>query len=373
MEKQNKVLVKTKYKGGNSEQMRSVKFNPDDEYYTSLSTIDKELNHYGKYFKGKDIICPCDCDILDGKSVYKIVIEFMEESEEWFSSVTGYIYPIKQLTYYTFENGEYKPTALFGDEARDFITENICCNFIRAIVNIGEDYGVKSVTASGFDTNKQEGIKFDEVDYSLYDLIITNPPFSQYRYFMKIIKPLVKMRKNSKKPLDFILLAPFRNRGNPTIGEGLQNKDFYLGFGRRLAVKFERGGHNSSQVKETPVDWITTFDDAQCECNSRNKKSGVDYYIYTENFPTIKTIVMRDGTNPIRIPRQDIIPDNYNGWMQGSVGILNHLNTEEYEWYITNAKGLYNTRNPELNPFNHKASNEMVNFHGIVFKKKAVI
>ena len=31
-----------------------------DEFYTQLSTIEEELRHYRKYFKGKVVLCNCD-------------------------------------------------------------------------------------------------------------------------------------------------------------------------------------------------------------------------------------------------------------------------------------------------------------------------
>lgn len=31
-----------------------------DEFYTQLSTIEDELRHYRKYFKGKVVLCNCD-------------------------------------------------------------------------------------------------------------------------------------------------------------------------------------------------------------------------------------------------------------------------------------------------------------------------
>lgn len=371
LNKQNKVLKKIYYKNGNGKRVQQAKFNPNDEFYTGLEDIHKELNYYGDKFKGKNIICPCDCDIIAGEPVYKIVIEFMNEPEEWFASQTGYIYNVEKLTYYTLKNNRYVPTIIYGDAARNFISEHIRCNFIRAITTIGEDYGVKSITASGFDTLKNEGIKFDEVNYSLYDLIITNPPFSQYTYFLNTIMPFVNERKGTKRPLDFILLSSFLNRVNPNVGLRLQLSEFYLGYGRHKSLKFMMATKsNDYKSKTVAVDWITTFDDAQCKYNSITEKTGIDYKLYSTDYEVLKSVTMRDGTHPIRIANKLGIPDNYNGWMQGSIGILSNLNFNDFEWYITNAKKYYNTDKPEANPFNHKVTDKMLDFHGVVIRRK---
>ena len=373
MEQQEKVKKRMDYQNGNAKNLHGAKYRANDEFYTSLNDIYKELNHYGKYFKGKNIICPCDCDILEGKSVYKIVIEFEEESEEWFASATGYINRVKQLTYYTFENDTYIPTVITGDAARDFISENIICNFIKAIVDIGEDFGAKSITASGYDTKVQEGILFEDVDYSMYDLIITNPPFSQYRKFMDTILPYVRGRKNTSNPLDFILLSSFKNRINPVIGLGLMLGEFYLGFGRHKTLNFNTPCKETGyKVKQVAVDWVTTFPDAQNECDENKMLTGVNYDLYKDGFEVLKTITMKDGTHPIRINHQKNIPDDYMGWMQVSGGVLTNLSNKEFEWYITNAKKYYNTENPDYNPFAHKATDTMLNFHGVVLRRKKV-
>ena len=37
-----------------------AKENKEDEFYTQLSDIEKELSHYKEHFKGKTILCNCD-------------------------------------------------------------------------------------------------------------------------------------------------------------------------------------------------------------------------------------------------------------------------------------------------------------------------
>ena len=77
-----------------------------------------------------------------------------------------------------------------------------------------------------------------------------------------------------------------------------------------------------------------------------------------------------DNFDAINIDKTKDIPDDYMGWMQGSVGILTDLNFNEFEWYITNAKKYYNTDNPTFSPFAHKVTDYMLNFHGIVFRRR---
>lgn len=45
---------------GSNKYMNQAKSGKNDEFYTLLSDIEKELKHYKKHFKGKTILCNCD-------------------------------------------------------------------------------------------------------------------------------------------------------------------------------------------------------------------------------------------------------------------------------------------------------------------------
>ena len=40
--------------------LHNAKRNKNDEFYTQLSDIEKELEHYKEHFKGKVVYCNCD-------------------------------------------------------------------------------------------------------------------------------------------------------------------------------------------------------------------------------------------------------------------------------------------------------------------------
>ena len=35
--------------------------NKEDEFYTKITDIERELRHYTEHFRGKTIFCNCDC------------------------------------------------------------------------------------------------------------------------------------------------------------------------------------------------------------------------------------------------------------------------------------------------------------------------
>ena len=52
-------MAKTKKKALNTS-LHAARKTKQDEFYTQLSDIEKELRHYADHFKGKTVLCNCD-------------------------------------------------------------------------------------------------------------------------------------------------------------------------------------------------------------------------------------------------------------------------------------------------------------------------
>lgn len=365
MGKQNKVINKIK-RATETCGHTPLGTKPNDECYTSMQDIINELANWaalGK-FHGKRIICPCDWDIVEGSDIYQIEIEFRQEIKDMVSCCKI----ISSIRLSTFnENGITGTSTVKEEDVETFLREKLTCNFVRTLVQNARRWGVKSITASGYNPSLGIGVPFQDVDYSKYDICITNPPFSLYGEFMKAIVGNI----------DFIVLAPFLNRVNPNVGLPLMLKQAYLGFGRSLSLDFYNPtSENEYKRKQVACDWIVSWPDAQEEVDKLHKKSGVKYADYADEYAVYEHITMKDGTHPIRVPGNQF-PDDYDGWMLAGVNVLNNLDQSEYEWFGTNYMKYYNTTNPDASPFAHKTSNEMMiingkqAFHGIVFHKKS--
>lgn len=186
MSKQEKVINKINYCSG---QTTPLGTKPNDECYTSMQDIINELAHWREKFAGKNIICPCDWDILDDsdseKNVYSLKIDFTEEG------ILGHINTVKSIQYtlFDFDNGERKINKIVRvtkNEIEYFLKERVKCNFIRTFVEKAEEWRIKSITASGYNPANGKGIPFQNVDFSDYDICVTNPPFSLYREFLNL-------------------------------------------------------------------------------------------------------------------------------------------------------------------------------------------
>lgn len=367
MRKQNKILNKIKYVSGQSTPLGTK---PNDECYTSMQDIINELSLWSGKFEGKNIICPCDWDILDDsdetKDVYSIRIEFSE------NDMQGETNTVKSVSYTLFDlddkvNKTYKVSKI---EIEGFLKDRIKCNFIRTFVENASNWKLKSLTASGFNPAIGKGIPFQNVDYSDYDICVTNPPFSLYSVFLETL---------FKAEINFIILAPFLNRVNPSIGLPLMLRKCWLGYGRHLNLSFYNPtAQNEFKTMTVGVDWITTFNDAQLELNKTRLVNGIKFETYKDDYRQMENMTMKDGTHPIKVNKYTAIPDDYEGWAFCSVGALDSISFDEFEWYLTNGAGYYNKENPSFSPFVHNTFDEMVmaqsyiDFHGMTQKERRV-
>ena len=374
MEKQNKVLKKIENNLDNSQANINLGVKNNDECYTDERDILNELSRWAalKKLHGKKIICPCDWDIVEGENIYSITITYKETGVE---VIGNDAYKTVESVQYDLWSDDATPVitriTLKEEEIADFLRDKLKCNFVRTLTQNARPWGIKSITASGYNPAIDKGIKFQDVDYSKYDVCITNPPFSLKAEFMSCIVGKV----------DFIVLLPFVSRNKNPIGIPMMLGQAYLGFGEHLPLRFANPTKENgySEVKLVSCDWITSYSEAQTERNTKHWKSGVQYELYKDEFPEIPTMVMKDGTCPIRVP-SDAFPEDYTGWMFTALNVLGRLDMDEYEWYATDTTGFFN-KDPQgkaISPFaGHWTCDKMqLNgkklFGGIVFRKKPV-
>ena len=339
-----------------------AKLKADDEFYTSFADIVAELSHWVDKLKAKKIICPCD--FKPTAKISSITIDFSRNS--------FYINSVKKKAsdspyFDLFDDFKISnpATEISEAQAREILSNQEVVNFVNYLWAVGKEAGVKSITASGYDISTDLGISFNEVDYSQYDLCITNPPFSLYSSFMECIGDI-----------DKIIIAPFMNRVAPCVAIPLMERKIYLGYGRHLAMNFNNP--TGGKGKKVAIDWLVSWPDAQNEVDTLSYRPGIHYDILS--YKEMPYMTMKDGTKPIKIESIQQIPEDYDGYMFTSVAVLDKLSYKNYDWICTGCKRYFNKEHPELNPFAHSVSNEMIGygtenscFHGILFKRKRII
>lgn len=139
----------------------------NDEFYTLISDVEKELKHYKKYFEGKVVYCNCDDP---------------EESNFWkFFELNFEEYKLKKLisTHYDAEKPTYKLELSADIDGDGKITKGDI---------------VKTPLKQNGDFRSEESINLLKES----DIICTNPPFSLFKEY---IGQLVKYKK------DFLILG----------------------------------------------------------------------------------------------------------------------------------------------------------------------
>lgn len=219
--------------GQSSSKLQKAKKEKNDEFYTRIEDVEAELKHWKKRLFGKRIICPCD-----------------------------------------------------GPESA----------FVRFLNSVKEDWGIKSIDYSYYDIQTGDGISFLQIDYSQYDICITNPPFSLYKYFYPLIIGKI----------DFILISPFTNRWQKQQSEAYSNRKLFLGFGRHLPLGF------TNTDKTVACDWITSFDDFNisrrdydCEDWTETTLTAIDY-ISTYDYDIY----------PCKFGKEDYKKNNFHFWIK---------------------------------------------------------
>ena len=134
--------------------LHNAKRAKNDEFYTLLTDIEKEMVHYRDYFKGKVIFC--NCDDARESNFFKFFANNFELLKIKKLITTGYI-----------EDGHGVVLEYNGDIDGDFM--------------VGDDEVKVTELKGNGDFRSEECIEY----LKQADIVVTNPPFSLFREYVK--------------------------------------------------------------------------------------------------------------------------------------------------------------------------------------------
>ena len=244
----------------------------NDEFYTQLTDVAKELMHYKKHFKDKIVFCNCDDPTWSAFWKY-FHLNFAELG-------------LKKLisTHYDREEATYKMEYTGGDD-----------NDIEA--------GVKTPLEGNGDFRNQECLDLlDECD-----IVVTNPPFSLFREYVAVLmehekKFLIIGNKNAITYKEFFPLL----------------KDDEVWIGCTNVKEFLQP--DGSIKKFGNIGWFTNLDVAK-----RHVK-----LILWKNY-TPKEYPTYDNYDSINVNKVSDIPCDYNGVMGVPITFMDKYNPEQFE------------------------------------------
>lgn len=261
----------------------------NDEFYTLLPDVEKELVHYGEHFKGKAVLCPCNDT---------------EESAFWqyFHLNFGRL-GLKRLTATSYGADACKIEYDGGNDSNC-----ACCKKTRLHGN--------------GDFRSEECLSMMEQA----DIIVTNPPFSLFR---EMISALMSLEK------DFVILGnqnavtlkdvfPYIRDRRIWIGRSIRSggTDFRMPDARKDVDlhngMFIQDGH--PYINLSGMRWFTDI--------------GMPWYpehlILTEHF-TPERYPEFDNYDAVNVSRTKDIPCDYDGVMGLPVTFLDKYNPEQFE------------------------------------------
>lgn len=219
----------------------------DDEFYTPDDYCFLELSYWASRgtFIGKRIICPCDSD----------------------------------------------------DSA-----------FVRILTGHKREWGIAELAHSSYNPETETGTDCMSIDYSKYDLVITNPPFSLYPKLMPLL---------ASSGVDYIMVAPFTARHSSWYSKARCQ----LGHAIFKIVYFKRPDGTTKDIR---VDWITSLRDAQEERNELFRKMLKDTKYDPENAKFAKGVLVIDSYKDI--------PTDYSGEMAVPITVYNRFPDDDYQF-----------------------------------------
>lgn len=248
----------------------------NDEFYTLLPHIEKELRHYRAHLKGKTIFLNCDDPL---------------ESNFWkYFSLNFKFFGLKKLiaTHFNPNKATYKLEIL-----RD----------INGDGKIDHLDTVKTDLQQNGDFRSPEAVALMEEA----DIVVTNPPFSLFREY---VAQLIEYKK------DFIIVGPINAVTTKEIFPLIKNGQTWLG----LNVMREFGQPNGLKNKAVYACWYTNLD---------HMKRAQDLFLHREYSP--EKYPEYDDYAVINVNKTTDIPTDYYGPMGVPITFLHKHNPDQFE------------------------------------------
>lgn len=278
--------------------LQSSKQKRDDEYYTLFQDIADEVSLYLPQLRGKRILCPCDWD-----ESYNEEIVYKEEGYVLGRDLFGAEGTIKNI--------DIAKTREKIEKRMDLVK----CQFVYYLLNQAEDWGIRSISVSGYNPKTNEGVRFQDIDYSYYDVIITNPPFSQFDEFIDLLI------KNGKQ---FLVIGPQTAPTEKSIIRHFQEGKIRIGYHYHLSGFNRPDGTTLPKQHNTPRScmWYTNL---QVDPQTKELTLTASYYENPEKYPKYVNY------DAIEVSAVAEIPNDYFEEMGVPITFMQKYNPQQFE------------------------------------------
>ncbi len=272
----------------------------NDEFYTPAKTIIDELKYYGYdgLFRDKTIYLPCD---------YDATLPYIKKEIKRVTHIEGAlgIELTSNVVIY-----KVVPELFTQDEAEHGPRN---CQFVAYLTEHKKDFGIKDIYISGYNALTGDGLRFQDAPFELFDVIITNPPFSQMDEW---IKKIIEFQRNGG---EFIFLAPLSILTNTFAFPFFKNQDFWCGYTEPNKYEDADGNYLPNYL---PSVWLTNLDvkvHKRKRTLSKSWKDHPEQYMPYWNYKAIN------------VPNIDNIPHDYCGVIGVPATFLKDIHLDQFE------------------------------------------
>ena len=276
----------------------------NDEFYTQLSDIEKELSNYREYFKGKTILCNCDDPRISNFFKY-FALNFNE-------------FGLKKIISTCYKNQDV-----------DLFTQNEC----EKAVYLEYSGNPNDPTSTDFSTIEVKSLKGDgdfrsEECIELLeqaDIVVTNPPFSLFREY---VAQLIGHNKKfiiigNVNALSYKEIFPFIKENKLWLGKTIHSGDREFGVPKDYPLtasgsRVDDKGNKFIRVKG--VRWFTNLD---------YKERHEDLVLYKNYSP--EEYPKFDNYDAINVNKTSDIPMDYDGLMGVPITFFDKYNPDQFE------------------------------------------
>ena len=328
-----------------NETLKSAKKNKNDEFYTQLCDIEKELSHYKEHFKGKTVLCNCD-----DPRVSNFFRFFALKFNEW---------GLKRLI-----------TTCYKNQDVDLFSQNTSEKAVwldyygNPNDNTSTDFStveVKHLKGDG-DFRSKECIELLKQS----DIVVTNPPFSLFREYVELLLSYDKkiLIIGNVNALSYKEIFPYIKNNQLWLGASIHSGDREFGVPDSYpltAASSRVDAEGNKYIRVKGVRWFTNLD---------FKERHEDLILYKNYTP--EEYPKYDNYDAINVDKTSDIPLDYEDKMGVPITFLDKYNPEQFE--IIDGIGRYSILNNEetkkagkyLSMINGKAL-----YFRIIIKKKS--
>lgn len=281
----------------------------NDEFYTQLTDIEKELKYYKEHFKGKTIFCNCDDP-------------FESNFFKYFAANFNYL-GLKKLitTCYAGSPVSHVQLSLFDVKGLEIskktskkpykleITEVTDLNQDGAVDMADVEYLLKNKKNTLTLLKKDGDFRSEEATKLLKeaDIVVTNPPFSLFREY---VTQLVEYEKQ------FLIIGNFNAVTYKEIFPLIKDNKMWIGYSPRSMTFFTPSGEMST----TNACWFTNLD-----IKKRHEKMILYKKYNSEEYPKY------DNYDAIEVSKVVNIPVDYKEPMGVPITFLEKHNPEQFK------------------------------------------